>query len=109
MFCIDILFFYLKEIEAFYWSYVGFTIVTLVGIYLSVRSNFYQFKVLAHPLQTIRALFQYTSPLWEEWLGSAILLLLFRLLWWAVPELFFGCGLQLSLELLLNMLKFTLA
>ena len=49
------LFFFLNAIEFFYWSYIGFTIVTLMGIYLTFRSNFYQFKVIFHPLRTIKA------------------------------------------------------
>ncbi len=49
------LFCFLSAIESFYWSYIGFTLVTLMGIYLTFRSNFYQFKVIAHPLRTIKA------------------------------------------------------
>jgi AGCS family alanine or glycine:cation symporter len=55
MYCIDFLFSYLNVIEAFYWSYIGFTIVTLVGVYFTIRSNFYQLKVLSHPIRTIKA------------------------------------------------------
>ena len=55
MVCIDSLFYYLSAIESFYWSYIGFTIVSLIGIYLTIHSNFYQFKVLSHPIRTIKA------------------------------------------------------
>ncbi|OFW69232.1 MAG: hypothetical protein A2X70_02885 [Alphaproteobacteria bacterium GWC2_42_16] len=51
----DLLFAFLGTIESFYWSYVGFTIVTAVGLYFSFRSGFYQLSVLAHPIRTIRA------------------------------------------------------
>lgn len=52
---IDPLFCLLGAIESFYWSYVGFTIVVAIGIYFTVRSGFYQLKVLAHPIRTIKA------------------------------------------------------
>ncbi|MDZ4323109.1 MAG: amino acid carrier protein [Alphaproteobacteria bacterium] len=55
MYVIDAIFCVLRTIESFYWSYVGFTIVTAVGLYFSFRSGFYQLSVLAHPLRTIRA------------------------------------------------------
>lgn len=53
--CIDPLFCILNAIESFYWSYIGFTVVIAAGIYFSFRSGFYQLKVLAHPIRTIRA------------------------------------------------------
>lgn len=52
---IDPLFCFLGAIESFYWSYIGFTVVIVAGIYFSFRSGFYQFKVLAHPIRTIKA------------------------------------------------------
>jgi AGCS family alanine or glycine:cation symporter len=53
--CSDSLFSILVAIESFYWSYIGFTIVIALGLYFTIRSGFYQFKVLAHPIQTIKA------------------------------------------------------
>lgn len=53
--CTDSIFCYLGTIESFYWNYIGFTIVIAVGIYFTIRSGFYQFKVLAHPIRTIKA------------------------------------------------------
>lgn len=53
--CIDPMFCFLGAIESFYWGYIGFTIVIAVGVYFTIRSGFYQFRVLAHPVKTIRA------------------------------------------------------
>jgi AGCS family alanine or glycine:cation symporter len=53
--CSHSLFCILGTIESFYWSYIGFTIVIAIGIYFTLRSRFYQFKVLAHPIRTIKA------------------------------------------------------
>lgn len=52
---VDPLFTILSAIESFYWSYIGFTVVIAAGIYFSVQSRFYQLKVLAHPIRTIKA------------------------------------------------------
>ena len=52
---VESLFYTLGAIESFYWSYIGFVIVVAAGIYFTIRSRFYQFKVLAHPIRTIRA------------------------------------------------------
>lgn len=52
---IDPFFCFLSAIESFYWSYIGFTVVILAGVYFSFRSGFYQLKVLAHPIRTIKA------------------------------------------------------
>lgn len=52
---IDSLFSFLGAVETFYWSYIGFTIVIALGLYFTILSNFYQFKVLARPIQTIKA------------------------------------------------------
>lgn len=53
--CTVPLFHCLSAIESFYWGYVGFTIVIAIGIYLTIRSGFYQLKVLGHPIRTIKA------------------------------------------------------
>ncbi len=52
---IDPFFCILGTIESFYWSYIGFTVVIAAGLYFSFRSGFYQLKVLAHPIRTIKA------------------------------------------------------
>jgi AGCS family alanine or glycine:cation symporter len=52
---IDPFFCFLASLESFYWNYIGFTVVILVGLYFSFRSKFYQLKVLAHPIRTIKA------------------------------------------------------
>jgi AGCS family alanine or glycine:cation symporter len=53
--CIESIFCVLGAIESFYWTYIGFTLVTAIGIFFTLRSGFYQFKVLAHPVRTIKA------------------------------------------------------
>jgi AGCS family alanine or glycine:cation symporter len=53
--CTDSIFCFLGAIESFYWSYIGFTIVVAIGVYFTIRSGFYQLKVLAHPIRTIKA------------------------------------------------------
>jgi AGCS family alanine or glycine:cation symporter len=53
--CSDPFFCFLGVIESFYWGYIGFTIVVAIGIYFTIRSKFYQIKVLLHPIRTVRA------------------------------------------------------
>lgn len=53
--CTNPLFCFLESVESFYWGYIGFTMVMAIGIYFTIQSKFYQLKVLAHPLRTIRA------------------------------------------------------
>ncbi len=53
--CVDSFFCILGAIESFYWTYIGFSLVTAIGLYFTLRSGFYQFKVLAHPIRTIKA------------------------------------------------------
>lgn len=43
-------------LENIYWSYVGFSIVMLFGIYFTFKSNVMQIKVLFNPAQTMREL-----------------------------------------------------
>ena len=52
--CTTELFSFLSVIESFYWGYIGFAVVVAAGVYFTFRSNFYQFRVLAHPLRTIK-------------------------------------------------------
>jgi len=53
--CSHSLFCALGVLETFYWSYIGFSIVLAIGIYFTIRSGFYQLKVLIHPVRTIKA------------------------------------------------------
>lgn len=49
-------FFYtLGVLESIYWAYIGFAVVIIAGLYFSFISGFYQLKVLAHPIRTIKA------------------------------------------------------
>ena len=45
---------FLSRLETFYWGYVGFVLVLAAGLYFSWTSRFYQFRILAHPLKTLR-------------------------------------------------------
>lgn len=53
---IDTLFGALTSIDDFYWSYVGFTAIVLAGLYFTVKSNFYQFRVILRPIKTLKAI-----------------------------------------------------
>lgn len=46
----------LQAIDNVFWTYIGFLIVVSAGIYCSIRSRFFQFKVLAQPRQTYKVL-----------------------------------------------------
>ncbi len=52
---VNSLFYLLGLLEDFYWGYIGFAVVIIAGLYFSIRSGFYQLKVLAHPIRTIKA------------------------------------------------------
>lgn len=53
---VDEFFSVIFAIDGFLWSYVGFTLVVAVGLYFSIRSKFFQFRVLASPLKSLAAL-----------------------------------------------------
>jgi AGCS family alanine or glycine:cation symporter len=53
--CLNSIFCTLSTLESFFWGYIGFSLVIIIGIYFTIRSGFYQFKVLAHPIRTIKA------------------------------------------------------
>lgn len=38
----------LEKIDAFYWQYVGVSVLLIVGVYFTYRSRFYQFRSLMH-------------------------------------------------------------
>jgi alanine or glycine:cation symporter, AGCS family len=46
----------LQEIESFYWEYIGFSLVMLVGLYFSIKSKGLQFKVLGNITSTLKDL-----------------------------------------------------
>jgi AGCS family alanine or glycine:cation symporter len=43
------------------WEYIDFTLIILIGLYLTVKSRFFQIKTLLHPLQTFHALIRPTD------------------------------------------------
>lgn len=53
---IDNIFYYLDIVQDFYWTYIGFALVTLFGLYLTIKTDYFQFKVLRHPIRTLRDL-----------------------------------------------------
>lgn len=46
----------LSQVEDFYWGRIGFWLILIVGVYFTLKSRFYQFKVLAKPAKTIKDL-----------------------------------------------------
>lgn len=51
----------LSKIDGFYWRYIGFFLIVLVGIYFSYRSHLYQFRVLGRLPATIKILATYSK------------------------------------------------
>lgn len=49
---------YLKIIDEFLWSYIAFSIICLIGLYLTFISKGFQFKVLGQFKSTIKDLFE---------------------------------------------------
>lgn len=43
-------------IDAFYWTYVGVTVVFLSGLYITLKSGFFQFRVLYNFKDTLRSI-----------------------------------------------------
>ena len=48
---------YLFAIDNFFWSYIGIYIVLISGVYFTIRSNFYQLKILANFKKNISQIF----------------------------------------------------
>lgn len=55
---IEYLFNILAKIDAFYWQYVGVSVLLIVGIYFTYCSGFYQFRSLLHLPDIIRKVVQ---------------------------------------------------
>lgn len=53
---IDTLFSVLTELDDFFWGYIGFTALIAAGLYFTIKSNFYQFAVIARPIKTLLAI-----------------------------------------------------
>lgn len=47
---------HLQVIDDIFWSYIGFSLVVILGFYFTLRSRFYQFRTLTRLPQTIRDL-----------------------------------------------------
>lgn len=56
---VEIFFSILSFIDAFFWGYVGFTLVILCGLYFTWKSRGFQFRVLLSPLKTLSELRQH--------------------------------------------------
>lgn len=46
---LDNFFIFLNNVESILWGYLGFTAVLIAGIYLTLKSKFYQFHILFNP------------------------------------------------------------
>ena len=46
----------LRQVDDFFWSYIGFTLVVALGIYFSAKTKFFQFSVLGQLRKTIQEL-----------------------------------------------------
>lgn len=55
---LDSLFNILAIIDEFFWSYIGFTLVLMFGLYFSYKTKFFQFKVLTQLKKTVTDLHQ---------------------------------------------------
>lgn len=53
---IESFFTHLQIIDSFFWSYIGFSLVVLLGVYFSIKTNFYQFRTICKLKQTIQEL-----------------------------------------------------
>lgn len=56
MLSIESFFAHLHIIDNFFWSYIGFTIVVLLGLYFTIKTRFYQFRTIGKIKQTIKEL-----------------------------------------------------
>lgn len=56
MLSIESFFTHLHTVDTFFWSYIGFSIVTLLGLYFTVKTRFYQFRTIGKLKQTITEL-----------------------------------------------------
>lgn len=52
----DFVFSILQVLDNFFWSYIGFTIVVLSGLYFTIRSRFFQFRALCEIGHSFRSL-----------------------------------------------------
>ena len=53
---IEKFFYTLEVIDTYFWAYIGFMLVVLSGFYFTLKSKFFQLKVLSEPIKTIRQL-----------------------------------------------------
>lgn len=58
---IDTIFNMLAVIDDFFWSYIGFLIIVLCGLYFSFKCKWFQFRVLMSPVKTLKELQQSSS------------------------------------------------
>lgn len=49
----------LNIIDSIYWSYIGFSLVMIAGLYFSFKTGFYQIRALAHLPRMVRALLEH--------------------------------------------------
>ncbi|MBX9977474.1 MAG: amino acid carrier protein [Alphaproteobacteria bacterium] len=49
----DTIFNYLTIVDEFLWSYIGFTLVSLFGLYFTIKTRFFQFRMMGRLRQTL--------------------------------------------------------
>lgn len=57
----DYLFRIIAVLESFYWQYVGVFLILAAGIYFSIKTKFFQFRVLKHLPSTIKKMYRETT------------------------------------------------
>lgn len=58
---IDNFFEVLGKVDEFYWSYIGFGLLMLAGMYFTYKSGFFQIRVIRHLPSTLRMLKKYSE------------------------------------------------
>lgn len=58
----DSFFYYLSQMDSFFWSYIAFVLIMLLGIYLSFHTRFYQIRALPTIFKTFAAFLSKSTP-----------------------------------------------
>lgn len=48
----DAFFYYLSQLDSIFWSYIAFVLVMILGIYLSIRTRFFQIRAIPSIFRT---------------------------------------------------------
>src|SRR3989304_5226352 len=52
---------FLSRIDAFFWSYIGFAIIVVLGCYFTVKTRFFQIRAIPSVLRTFSEFIRYRS------------------------------------------------